>query len=197
MQTKDYPFASVGINITNMLFTLLNIKQHALLNEPYYSPAWNSPLILFFCQCSIFYHTHHQQKETDLINSNSTNNSLNNSASAHNSPKHVNNKSHNNNNTVNTINFSPIDLTLDEDHVIILDEDSPPLKYDSPLNNSTRSNDSNNNSNIGDDNEAREEKFPFEEMFCYLMFLLDSLWDNMEAKYMVSSFLFNSSATFE
>lgn len=158
-----------------MLFTLLNIKQQSLLNEPYYSPAWNSPLILFFCQCSIFYHTHHKQKETDLNNSN--NNSLNNS------PKHVNNKSPIN--TVNNISFSPIDLTIDEDHVIIIDEESPRKKIDSPLNNSNRSNDSNNNNNSSEDNEAREEKFPFEELFCYLMFLLDSLWDNMEAKYMV------------
>jgi hypothetical protein len=179
--TKEYPFASVGINITSMLFTLLNIKQQALLNEPYYSPAWNSPLILFFCQCSVYYHTHHKQKETtDLKYSNNTN-SLNNSADLRNSPKHVNNKPLN---TVNNISLSPIDLTLDEDQVIIIDEESPRAKIDSPLNNLNRSNSSANNSNASDDNEAREEKFPFEELFCYLMFLLDSLWDNMEAKYM-------------
>lgn len=186
LQTKEYPFASVGINITSMLFTLLNIKQQALLNEPYYSPAWNSPLILFFCQCSVYYHTHHKQKETtDLKNSNNTN-SLNNSADLRNSPKHVNNKPLN---TVNNISLSPIDLTLDEDHVIIIDEESPRAKIDSPLNNLNRSNSSANNSNASDDNEAREEKFPFEELFCYLMFLLDSLWDNMEAKYMVGSLI--------
>jgi len=159
-----------------MLFTLLNIKQKELLNEPYYSPAWNSPLILFFCQCSIYYH--HKQKKADLNNK-----SFNNVDKT----KYYNNSvynTENNKSNVNNATFTPIDLTLDEDRVIIIDEESPRARVGNPLNNISCNITTYNADN---DNEEREEKFPFEELFCYLMFLLDSLWDNMEAQYMVRS----------
>lgn len=47
---REYPFASLGINISNMVFSFLNVN-HKLINVPPTSNNWTSDIFNFMCYC--------------------------------------------------------------------------------------------------------------------------------------------------
>ncbi|EGG21434.1 engulfment and cell motility ELM family protein [Cavenderia fasciculata] len=48
---RDYPFAVAGINISSLLFGVLNITDESL-QQPWYSPFWNSTFMIMLCSMS-------------------------------------------------------------------------------------------------------------------------------------------------
>ncbi|EFA77800.1 engulfment and cell motility ELM family protein [Heterostelium album PN500] len=50
-ENRDYPFAVAGINITNLMFEILNVNDDAL-QQPWWSPFWNSTYMIMLCSMS-------------------------------------------------------------------------------------------------------------------------------------------------
>lgn len=49
---RDYPFASIGINISSTVFSFLKVSLNKL-NVPSSSPSWSSDLLNFMCYCRL------------------------------------------------------------------------------------------------------------------------------------------------